>query len=146
MRNFFEKCRKYGISLKPKKTLFGLEEGKIKGNIISKEGIRIDPNRVESIMKIDPPRNKKEVHSFIGRINFLKRFIPNMAKILRAITNMLKKDIKIKWNNEAYKSFSEVNLALTTDLVLISPIFIEDFMIFSFSYGHTIATVLLQKK
>jgi len=44
----------------PKKTLFGLGEGNIIGHIISKDGIRIGPNRVESMMKIDPPRKKKK--------------------------------------------------------------------------------------
>ena len=46
LRQFFIKCRKYGVSLNPKKSLFGLEEGKILGHIISKEGIRIDPARI----------------------------------------------------------------------------------------------------
>lgn len=58
-RRFFEKCRKYGISLNPKKTLFCLEEGNLLSHIISKEAIRIDPSRVEVILRIDPPRNKK---------------------------------------------------------------------------------------
>lgn len=49
-------------------------------------------------MKIDPPRNKKEVQSFIGKINFLRRFIQNLTEILRAITNMLRNDGEIKWN------------------------------------------------
>ena len=43
LRQVFIKCRKYGISLNPKKTLFILEEGNILGHIISKKGIRIDP-------------------------------------------------------------------------------------------------------
>jgi len=63
-------------------------------------------------MKIDPPSNKNEIQSFIGRINFLRRFIPNLAKILREITNMLKKDTEIKWNSKAKKSFSEVRLCV----------------------------------
>ena len=41
LRIFFEKCRKYGLSLNPKKTLFGLQEGKLLGHIISEEGIKI---------------------------------------------------------------------------------------------------------
>jgi hypothetical protein len=45
LRRVFEKCRKFGISLNPKKILFGLEEGKLLGHIISKYGIKIDPNR-----------------------------------------------------------------------------------------------------
>ena len=96
-------------------------------------------------MKIDPPSNKNEIQSFIGRINFLRRFIPNLAKILREITNMLKKDTEIKWNSKAKKSFSEVKIALTTALVLISPDFTKDFMILSFASQHTIVAILLQK-
>ena len=62
----FIKCRKYGISLNPRKSNFALEDGKLLGHIISKEGIRIDPNRVSAILKVDEPISKNEVHSFIG--------------------------------------------------------------------------------
>jgi hypothetical protein len=98
IRQVFEKCRKFRISLNPKKNLFGLEEGKLLGHIISKYGIKIDPNIIESIQKVEHPRNIKELQSFIGKINFLRRFIPNLAELLRNITNMLKKDTKIRWN------------------------------------------------
>jgi len=79
-KRVFEKCRRFGISLNPKKSNFGMEEGKLFGHIISKEGIKIDPNRVDAILKIDIPRRKKEVQSFLGRVNFLRRFIPNLAE------------------------------------------------------------------
>ena len=59
LRRVFIKCRNFGISLNPKKSLFGLEEGKILGHIISKEGIRIDPTRIEAILNISYPRNIK---------------------------------------------------------------------------------------
>lgn len=61
LRRVFEKCRRFGISLNPKKTLFGLEEGKLLGHIISKDGIRIDPSIIEVIMKIIHPRNIREL-------------------------------------------------------------------------------------
>ena len=66
---------KFGVSLNPKKSHFALQEGKLLGHIISKEGIRIDPSKVEAIEKIDTPRSRKEVQSFIGKVNFLRRFI-----------------------------------------------------------------------
>jgi len=50
LRKFFLKCRKYGISLNPRKYLFGLEEGKLLGHMISKDGIRIDPSKIEAIL------------------------------------------------------------------------------------------------
>eukprot|EP00253_Pinus_taeda_P009037 PITA_09037 len=60
----FQRCRKYGITLNPKKSLFAMDEGKLLGNIISKEGIRIDPTQVEAIQKINFRRSKKEIQSF----------------------------------------------------------------------------------
>lgn len=51
----FQKCRKYGISLNPKKSLFAMSEGKLLGHIISKDGIRIDPAWVEAIQQLEQP-------------------------------------------------------------------------------------------
>ena len=55
------KCRKFGISLNPRKSNFSMQDGKFLGHIISKDGIRIDPDKVKEIMKVDLPRNKKEI-------------------------------------------------------------------------------------
>jgi hypothetical protein len=96
LRRTFENCRKFSISLKIKKSNFGMEEGKLLGHIISKEGIKIYPSRVEGILKIGTPRRKKEVQSFLGKVNFLRRFIPNLAEIINHITNMLIKGSEIK--------------------------------------------------
>ena len=59
LKNPFLKCRKYGISLNPRKSNFALEEGKLLGHIICKEGIRIDPDKVSAILKVEEPRSKK---------------------------------------------------------------------------------------
>lgn len=83
LRGVFQRCRKFGISLNPKKCLFAMEEGKLLGHIISKDGIRIYPSRVEVIQQIYFPRNKKEIKAFKGRMNFLRKFIPNLAEHLR---------------------------------------------------------------
>jgi hypothetical protein len=145
LRCVFEKCGKFGISLNPKKSLFGLEEGKLLGHIISNDGIKIDPSKIEAIQKVGHARNLKELQSFIGKINFLRRFKPNLAELLMNITNMLKKDAKIKWNTKAKNSFEQVKHALTQAPVLISPDYSKDFYLFSFASENTIAAVLLQK-
>ena len=59
LRKVFEKCRRYGLSLNPKKTVFGLQEGKLLGHIISEKGIKIDPKMVEGILQISHRRNIK---------------------------------------------------------------------------------------
>ena len=97
-----------------------MDEGKLLGHIISKDDIRVEPAHVEAIQQIEQPRNKKEIQSFNGKMNFLRRFIPNLAEHLREITNMLKKDSQVKWTEEAVKSFNLVKLALSSAPILIS--------------------------
>eukprot|EP00253_Pinus_taeda_P016738 PITA_16738 len=123
-----------------------MEEGKLLEHIISKDGICIDPARVQAIQQIDLPRNKKEIQSFNGKMNFLRRFVPNLAEHLREITNILKKDSQVKWMEEAIKSFNLVKLALSSAPVLVSPDYTQDFILFSFTSEHTMAVVLLQKR
>jgi hypothetical protein len=77
-----------------------------------KDGIKIDPNIIVEIQKLYHPMNLKELQSFIGKIIFLRTFIPNLEELLRNITNMLKKDTKIKWNNESKQSFEKVKHTL----------------------------------
>ena len=123
----FLKCRKFGISLNPKKSNFALEESKLLGHIISKDGIKIDPQRVDAIQKIAIPRTKKEIQYFIGKVNFLRRFIFNFVEIMNYITNMLRKENEIKWTSEAKKTFSDIKRALIEAPVINSSNCSRDF-------------------
>ena len=49
LKKVFERCRKYGISLNPTKSVLGIDEGKLLGHIISKDGVKIDPEKLEDI-------------------------------------------------------------------------------------------------
>ena len=69
----------------------------------------------------------------------MRRFIPNLAELLRNMTNMLKKGVGVKWTVEAKKYFELVKHSLTRAPVLISPDFSKDFLIFSFAFEHTVA-------
>ena len=137
------KCRRFGISLNPTKTIFALNSGKLLGHIISEDGIRIDPNIVNAIQKVDLPRSRKEIQSFLAKVNFVRRFIPNFVEIVKDITRMLKKGVEIKWIVEAKNSFEEMKKALTQAPILISPVFSKEFLVFTFASKNTIAGVLL---
>ena len=71
LKKIFERCRKYGISLNPKKSVFAVAEGNLLGHIINKQGIVVDPERVKAIAQIPPPSSKKAMQSFLGKINFV---------------------------------------------------------------------------
>lgn len=59
LRKTFIKCRRYNLSLYPKRSHFSMEEGKLLGHIVSKDGVKIEPERVVVIHNIPFPRNKK---------------------------------------------------------------------------------------
>jgi hypothetical protein len=141
----FERCHKFGLSLNPKKSHFAMQEGKLLGHIMSRDGIKIDPKRVEAIDTINIPRNIKEIQSFLGKINFLRRFIPNFAETVKLITDMLKKNSEVKWTNKAKASFQHIKKVIIEALVLARPDYTKEFLIFSFSSEYTIAAVLLHK-
>ena len=122
-----------------------MEKGKLLGNIISKDGIKIDLERLSEIFKVEEPRSKKEVQSFIGHVNFLRRLIPYFAEFLINLTNMLKTKHEIKWTMDARRSFKDIKQAITEAPVLVSPDFNKYFLIFSYASNHTVAGVLLQR-
>jgi hypothetical protein len=115
------------------------------GHIVSAEGVRIDSSRVEAIQTLSLPRSKKEVQSFLGKINFLRRFVSNFAELVKHITSMLRKGNEVKWTVESRESFNQIKKALTEAPVLVSPDYSKDFLIFSFASFDTVVIVLLQK-
>ena len=114
------------------------------GHIVSSTSVRIDPERVKEIQTLSVPRSKKDIQSFLGKINFVRRFIPNFAELVKHITSMLKKGSEIKWNGVARKSFESIKKAIMETPMLISLDYSKEFHIFSFASDETLATVLLQ--
>ena len=91
LKKVFLKCRRFGILVNPKKSQFALNEGKLLGHIVSAAGVHIDPERVKAIQTFTVLRSKKDIQSFLGKVNFVRRFIPNFAELVKHITSMLKK-------------------------------------------------------
>jgi hypothetical protein len=103
------------------------------------------PSRVEAIQTLSLPRSKKEFQSFLGKINFLRRFASNFVEMAKLIKTMLRKGNEVKWTIESQNSFYLINKALNEAPVLISPNYSKDFFIFSFASFDTVAYVLLQR-
>jgi len=145
LRKVFDRCKQFRISLNPEKSLFSIKEGKLLGHIISKGGVVIDPKRVLTIEVTSLPRNKKEIQAFLGKIKFLRIFIPNYVEIIKDITDMLKKDHEVKWIVQARYEFTQIKKATFEALVLVSLDYTKPFNIFSFDSDTTLTGVLLQK-
>jgi hypothetical protein len=74
-----ERMNQYGLKMNPLKCVFDVSVGKFLGFIIHEHGIEIDPTVIESINKVQPPQCKNDMQKFLGKVNYLRRFISNMS-------------------------------------------------------------------
>lgn len=123
LRQAFERMRKHGLKMNPKKCAFGVTAGNFLGFLIHQRGIEIDKNKAKAIMAAPPPTSKKELQSFLGKVNFLRRFISNLAGKIRPLSPLLKlrDQDEFVWTAEHQKAFDEVKMYLTQPPVLMPP-------------------------
>jgi hypothetical protein len=74
-----ERMKKYGLWMKPLKYVFGVTSGRFLGFIVHEHDIQIDPKKIESIGEIGEPVCKKDIQKLLGKINYLRYFISNLA-------------------------------------------------------------------
>lgn len=79
LRKFFERLRKYRLRLNPAKCVFGATSWKLLGFIVSKQGIEVDPAKIKAIVDMPAPTTQKEVRGFLGRLNYISRFITQLT-------------------------------------------------------------------
>jgi hypothetical protein len=91
--------------MNPRKCAFGVSAGKFLGFVIHEHGIEIDPDRIKSIRNVGPLTSKVEVQKFLGKVNYLQRFISNLAGKIDVFTPILrlKNDAKFAWGQNSKK-------------------------------------------
>ena len=120
-------------------------EGKLLGHIVSPEGVKVDPGRVVAIQRLPLPTNKKEIQSFFGKINFLRHFILDFAQVVKPLNQLMKKDIRFKWDPPTHQDFESIKQSIAFSPLLVSPDPSKDFVMYTNSSEETISAILLQK-
>ncbi|CAI5474821.1 unnamed protein product [Closterium sp. Yama58-4] len=88
------------------------------GHVVSWEGIKIDPRKVKAISEWKPPTNITELQSFLGFVNYVRRFVPNMAEVTRPLTDLLHKSVQFLWREREQLAFDELKQILSSPPVL----------------------------
>ena len=99
MRVVFLRCHHFNIRLNPHKCVFCVEVGRLLGFIVSKDGIHIDPLKIEAILALHAPTNVTELQSLQGKANFLRHFICNYVERTHGFMRLLKKDTPFIWGD-----------------------------------------------
>ena len=89
LRLALQRMRQYGLKMNPLKCAFGVSAGKFLGFIIHEKGIEIDPKRIEAMKKVQAFACKKDLQKFLGKVNYLRRFISNLSGKIDAFIPIL---------------------------------------------------------
>ena len=91
LRRVFDRCRAFKLRMNPLKCAFGVSSGKFLGFLVHSRGIDVDL----AIATMKPPTTVKELKSFLGKVSYIQRFIPELESITFAFTRLLKKGAKL---------------------------------------------------
>ena len=84
-----ETLRKEQLYVKMSKCEFWLKEVSFLRHIVSKEGIRVDPRKIEVILEWKPPRSVTKVRSFLGLVSYYRRFVKGFLMTTAPMTRLL---------------------------------------------------------
>ena len=93
------------------------------GHILSRDGISVDPSKVQEVMDWKALTLVHEVRSFLGLAGYYRRFIQDFSKITKPMTRLLQKDEKFNWTLECEAAFYTVRTLLTIAPILAQPYF-----------------------
>jgi len=144
LEQIFKKFSDYNVTINPAKSQFFRLQVLFLGHIISKEGIRMDPDKIRTIQNFQPPKNRKQIQAFLGFINFYRKHIRDLSKLTTILSNLLKKGITWDWTEQHQEAFEKIKQLFLEDLVIQYPDFNEDFYLSTDASSTAIGAELFQ--
>ena len=142
----FEILRENKIFSKLTKCRFAKSELEYLGHVVGKDGIKVDPRKIETVITWTRPNNVSQLRSFLGLSNYFRRSIQGYSALVAPLTHLSRKDVKYIWTEQCQKYFEGVKYALIHAHVLSLPvpIFGERFEVIRAASLLGIGAILLQ--
>lgn len=119
-----DRCKERNIKLNPDKLKLGLEYVTYFGHFISKQGLSVDPSKIQAIREMPTPTNRQAVQRLLGMVNFVQRFVPNLSEVTSTLRDLLKNDTLFHWDEQVHgKAFISIKKILSElpDLSYFNP-------------------------
>jgi hypothetical protein len=121
------RLREVNLKLNPSKCCFAAGSIVFLGHVVSKEGTRPDPNKVDAVRKFPVLTTVTNVRSFLGLTRYYRKYIRGYSRMAGPLFELTKKDMVFAWNREHQSAFDELKRALVQAPVLVRPNFREPF-------------------
>ena len=132
-----------GVKLKAKKCFLFQRETNYLGHVISSEGVKCDPAKIEAVKQWHPMKTTRQVKSFLGMVCYYNKFIKNYAEVSRPLYDLLVKNRKFVWGEAQQEAFEKLKQALISAPILAYPSskgrYILDTDASNFAYGAVLS-------
>lgn len=108
----------WNVTLNKDKCAIGVDKIKFLGHELSKDGIRPTHDKIQAVKQFRPPQNADEVRSFLGLVNYVGRFIPDLATVSFDLRILLRKDGKFVWGIKQQNAFDQLKAKLSSETIL----------------------------
>ena len=114
LNKFLERCATKGIKLNRDKLELRMEKISFMGHIISREGLKTDPEKVRAITDFPTPASVEELRRFLGMVNYLARYVPHLTDLVHPLSNLLRNDVLWQWSPAQDSAFTKTKQAITS--------------------------------
>ena len=108
LRRLLVRAREINLKLNSKKMNFKKPEVKFMGHVISKDGLKPDPEKVRAVKDMPKPTNKQETQSLLGFINYLAKFLPRLSEVSQPLRELTLANTPFVWSPQHDKAFEEI--------------------------------------
>lgn len=140
----FQRLKDLNLKIQPDKCEFIKPELEYLGHVVTKEGVKPNPKKIEAVKNFKTPATPTQVKSFLGLAGYYRKFIQNFSKIAKPLTDLTKKDINFFWTDKQTESFNTLKQKLCEAPVLAFPDFSQPFVLTTDASNEGIGAILSQ--
>ena len=125
LRVVLQRLREHEFYCRPHKCHFNQSEIQYLGHIVGREGVKVDPRKIQAVAEWPVPQDQHQVRSFLGLANYFRRFVQGYSGLVQPLTDLLRAGVDVAkgWNPTTQQAFEGVKHALTHAPVLVLPDF-----------------------
>ena len=112
------RARDKGVKFNSDKIQFKISEVEYMGNLVSSDGLKPDPKKIEAIVNMPKPTDVTSLQRLLGMIKYLAQYIPNESAFTEPLRELLKKDAEWAWHPEHDKAIEDLKAVFTNKPVL----------------------------
>lgn len=146
LRTVFRLLQENDLYVKKEKCSFAKEEVSFLGHIIGHGCLKMDGAKIKAIQEWEVPTKVTELRSFLGLVNYYRRFIQGYSRRAAPLTDLLKKNKTWEWSELCQKAFEDLKKAIMEEPVMALPDFAKTFEVHTDASDFAIGGVLMQDR